>query len=268
MNKYIEIKNKTDDTAEVWIYDEIGENFWGEGITAKGFVSDLNKLDVKNIDLHINSPGGNVWDGQAIFNAVQRHPAKVTTYIDGLAASIASTIALAGDEVIMADNSLMMIHNAWNGSMGNAKEHRATADLLDKVDDTLTGIYVNKTGKKESEIQSAMEDETWFTASEAVEFGLADSTSEGLDVAAKLNDWDMVAKFKNVPEGGDGSAHRQKPMTIAEQFTAQFYKIDYQDTTSGADVEVIVNNDEDGASEVEETPVNKEYELLKMKKGI
>lgn len=197
--KWFEIKNEAEDKAEVWIYDLIGEDFWG-GISAKSFIDELNEIKASNIDLHINSPGGLVRDGQAIHNAIARHPAKVTTYVDGLAASIASTVALAGDEVIMADNSLMMIHSAWAFTMGNAKETHHNADVLEKHDQTIQGIYQRKTGKDLSEIQDAMEAETWFTADEAVEFGLADRVEEGLQAAACLVTPEVMARFKNPPE--------------------------------------------------------------------
>ena len=203
---WFEIKNKTEDSAEVWIYDVIGEDFLGVGIVAKTFVKDLMALDVAHIALHINSPGGSVWDGQAIYNAIARHPAKVTTYVDGLAASIASVIALAGDTVIMAENALMMIHKGWARVIGNADEMRDSADVLDKIDETIAGIYERKTGKDSAEIASAMAEETWYTASEAVDFGLADQVEEGLQAAAMVIPESIKARYKHVPEDIDPPA--------------------------------------------------------------
>ena len=107
MKKWFDIKNKTAETAEIWIYEYIGADFWsGDGITAKSFQKELSEIKAKQIDLHINSPGGDVFDGITIYNLLKQHPANVTTYIDGLAASIASVIALAGDNVYMAENAL------------------------------------------------------------------------------------------------------------------------------------------------------------------
>lgn len=267
MSKWFEIKNQTDEKAEIWIYDVIGQDFWGEGVSAKQFVKDIKEIDGSQIDLHINSPGGSVWDGQAIFNAIKRHPANVTTFVDGLAASIASTIALAGDEVVMADNSLMMIHKAWSCVCGNADDMRGSADVLDKVDTTLVGIYARKTGQDDQTITEAMTEETWFTADEAVEFGLADRTEEGLQVAALVVDSEIYNRFKNVPESV--TAKLESTTSGFVQTTSSTTNIgDFQIIySSGAD-DLDIKDDEGGASEVEETPVNKEYELLKMKKGI
>src|SRR5574340_334392 len=123
--KWFEIKNKAE-KAEVWIYEMIGKDFWtGEGLTAKDFQKELSEIKASQIDLHINSPGGDVFDGVTIHNLLKQHPAKVTTYIDGLAASIASVIALAGDKVIMAENALYMMHNPTGMGMGTAEEMRS-----------------------------------------------------------------------------------------------------------------------------------------------
>ena len=130
------------DVAEVLIYDEISS--WG--ITAENFVKDLQGVTAKTINLRINSPGGSVFDGTAIFNALRAHPAKVVSHIDGVAASIASIIALAADEVRMAENAFYMIHNAWGVAMGDGAEMRKMADILDKIAGTLAKTYAAKTG--------------------------------------------------------------------------------------------------------------------------
>lgn len=236
----LEIRNQGPDKAEVWIYDVIGTDMWGEGIAAKTFVKDLAALDVSQIDLHVNSPGGSVWDGQAIYNAIARHPANVTTYVDGLAASIASTIALAGDTVIMAENALMMIHKAWALSIGNANDLREAADVLDKVDETITGIYSRKTGKDAESIGSAMAEETWFTAQEAVDFGLADQVEEGLAAAALITDPEIMARYKHVPE----ALTKQDPDPIQ---TVAVLGDDIVSDSTGA-----VEFDSDGASQTSE----------------
>ena len=257
MNWY-EIKNAAEETAEVWIYDMIGEDFFGDGITAKSFVSDLNEITASKIDLHVNSPGGSVREGQAIHNAIARHPAKVTTYVDGLAASIASTIALAGDEVIMADNSLMMIHKSFAMAMGNSEDMTKAAEKLEKHDQAIGGIYARKTGKDIAEIQDAMAAETWFTADEAVDFGLADKVESGLKAVALAIDEKIVARWKNAPDidklkGNATSQTTQIPdnmnITIVNNLPS-----------AGAAVD-----DSDGASQT--VPENLQYELIKHRRN-
>ena len=196
---WYEIKAKAEDRAEVYIYEQIGEDLFGEGVVAKQFVEELAALEVAQIDLHINSPGGSVFDGQAIFNAIDRHPANVTSYIDGVAASIASVVALAGDRVVMARNALFMIHDPFALTVGTAADMRKMADVLDQVAQTILGVYVAKTGADEEEIASAMAAETWYSADEALATGFVDEVAEPLRLAA-LQRWDFKALgFRNAP---------------------------------------------------------------------
>ena len=166
-------------SAEISIYDAIGSF----DVNAKQFVDELKEINADTINLRINSPGGSVIDGNAMFNALQRHPAKVITHIDGLAASMASVIAMAGDEVHMADNALLMIHNPWTFSMGDADELRADADLLDKMSASILSAY-GRSQYEAEEIKDLMDAETWFTAQEAFDAGLVDHISTGLRAAA------------------------------------------------------------------------------------
>ena len=166
-------------SAEISIYDAIGSF----DVNAKQFVDELKDINADTINLRINSPGGSVIDGNAMFNALQRHPAKVITHIDGLAASMASVIAMAGDEVHMADNALLMIHNPWTFSMGDADELRADADLLDKMSASILSAY-GRSQYEAEEIKDLMDAETWFTAQEAFDAGLVDHISTGLRAAA------------------------------------------------------------------------------------
>ena len=139
------IENKAEtETAEVYLFDEIG--FWG--ITAKDFVRDFVGLKIKLITLHINSGGGNVFDGIAISNAIKNHPADVTAQIDGIAASISSIIALAANRVVIASDGFMMIHRAQGLTIGDAELMRKQADVLDKIDGTLAESYANTTGQQ------------------------------------------------------------------------------------------------------------------------
>ena len=198
---WYKIVNKTE-KAEIWIYESIGEDWWtGGGVTAKKFVEELQAITAKQIDLHINSPGGDVFDGVTIFNLLKQHDAKITTYIDGLAASIASIIALAGDQVVMAANALLMIHNPSGMVFGTADEMRKTADVLDKVRSTMTTVYTSKTGKSENEINGLLDDETWMTADEAKEMGFIDSIADEMDLAACAKFLPVMAKagFKHIP---------------------------------------------------------------------
>jgi ATP-dependent Clp endopeptidase proteolytic subunit ClpP len=202
MKKWYEIKNKAE-KAEIWIYEQIGEDFWsGGGTTAKGFQEELSKVKASQIDLHINSPGGEVFDGITIYNLLKQHPANITTYIDGIAASIASVIALAGDRVIMAENALYMVHNPSGIVMGNANDMRSMADVLDKVAGSMIVTYTGKSKKTEDEIKAYLDAETWMNADEALEAGFVDEISEKMEMAACAKFAPVMAKagFKHVPD--------------------------------------------------------------------
>lgn len=202
MNPWYKIVNKAD-KAEIWIYEMIGEDFWtGGGVTAKKFQEELAAITAKQIDLHINSPGGQVFEGVTIYNLIKQHEANVTTYIDGLAASIASVIALAGDRVVMAANALFMIHNPSGMVFGDSGDMRKMADVLDKIRSTMAGVYTGKSGKPEDEINGLLDDETWMTADEAKEFGFVDEIADEMDLAACAKFVPVMAKagFKHIPK--------------------------------------------------------------------
>lgn len=195
------------DRAEIWIYESIGEDFWsGGGVTAKKFQEELSGIKAGQIDLHINSPGGAVFDGVAIYNMLRQHGAKITAYIDGLAASIASVIALAGDRVVMAANALFMIHNPSGLVMGSAADMRKMADVLDKIRSTMSGVYAGKSGKAEAEINEMLDAETWMTAAEAKDAGFVDEIADEMDLAACAKFVPVMAKagFKHIPENLSG----------------------------------------------------------------
>lgn len=167
------ISNRTDDddTAEILVYDVIGSWF---GVEAGEFVRELNDITASNINVRINSPGGDVYDSIAIYNALMMHPANITVYVDSLAASGASVIAMAGDNVVMLPGSQMMIHDALMLTVGNAAELRADADFLDKQSQNIAGFYAAKAGGSPDEWRERMLAETWMMADEAVDMGLAD----------------------------------------------------------------------------------------------
>jgi ClpP class serine protease len=152
--------------------------------------------------LHINSPGGLVFDGITIHNLLKQHPANVTTYIDGLAASIASVIALSGDRVVMAENALFMIHKASGMVFGNSDDMRDFAEKLDKVNGSIATTYMTKTGKDENEINEMMKAETWLTAKDALEYGFIDEISGEADMTACVKFVAVMqkAKFQNIPD--------------------------------------------------------------------
>lgn len=177
--------------VEVYIYDEIG--YWG--VTAKEFITDLNKITADQINLRIHSVGGEVFDALAIYNSLKRIDKRVDVYIDGLAASAASFIALAGDKIYMAENAYFMIHNAMTIAMGNSKDLRETADFLDNVSGTIRNIYATKTSLPEDQISTLMDEETWFTGKEALESGFVDELTEAKEITNRFD----LSVFNKVP---------------------------------------------------------------------
>ena len=178
--------------AEVLIYDEIG----AYGVTAKGFLAELGALpNDAALDLRLNSPGGSVFDAVAIFNALKRHAGEVTVWIDGIAASAASYIAMAGDIVVMPQNAFLMIHDPSGLVMGTAEDMRSTAEALDKVKGSLIQGYAAKSGKPDAEIAALMAAETWLDAQEALALGLIDRIAEPVKLAASFD----IARFRNAP---------------------------------------------------------------------
>lgn len=178
--------------AEVLIYDEIG----AYGVSAKGFLAELGALpDGVPIDLRLNSPGGSVFDAVAIYNALTRHAGTITVWIDGIAASAASYIAMAGDEIIMPENAFLMIHDPSGIVMGTAADMRDMAGTLEKIAASMTRGYALRSGRPESEIAALMASETWFDASDALDLGLATRMAEPVRIAASFD----IARFRNAP---------------------------------------------------------------------
>lgn len=196
---WYEIRAAGERRAEIRIYDEIGA--WG--ISARDFVAELVALEADEILLRINSVGGDVFDGFAIYNALRDHPARIVARVDGVAASAASVIMLAGDRVEVHEAAFVMIHNPWGFAIGDAAELRAMAEALDKVTGPMVDIYSRKTGKPADEIRTLMNAETWYTGAEAVEAGLADdllhdagNSQEPAPAASAAVD---VSGFRNPP---------------------------------------------------------------------
>jgi len=190
---WFEIRNAASETdpVEILIYDQIGKSFWDDsGVGAKEFAQALKEIPhEKEIVVAINSPGGNVFDGLAIYHQLQARQSKVVTRVDGLAASIASVIAMAGRETRMPKNALLMIHDPSALAIGNAADMRKMADVLDKNKSVLVGIYHAKTGKPTAEIEKEMTAETWFTGPEAKDGGYIDTVTDQVSIA---NDCDLA----------------------------------------------------------------------------
>ncbi len=178
--------------AEVLIYDEIG----AYGISARGFLAELGALpDGVPIDLRLNSPGGSVFDAVAIYNALQRHEGTITVWIDGIAASAASYVAMAGDEIVMPENAFLMIHDPSGLVMGTAADMREMADTMDKIAAGMVRGYAARSGRAEEEIAALMAAETWFDAEAALEAGLATRRIEPVRIAASFD----IGRFRNAP---------------------------------------------------------------------
>lgn len=184
--QWYRMEAKSGDAADVYIYDVI-DSYWG--VNASEFVTELAALDVENINLYVNSPGGSVFDGTAIMNALRRHKAHVTATVDGLAASAASFIVQAADEVVMGFGAEMMIHDASAVCWGNAADMEETAKVLNQLSETIASVYAERAGGTTEEWRTAMHAETWYTAEEAVAAGLADRV-----VTRKGNDTDDEAE--------------------------------------------------------------------------
>lgn len=191
-NKWFEVKSQTPETAEVLIYDVIGWPF----LDANAFLKTLSEINSEEIVIRVNSPGGDVWDAMAIYNALISHKSKIITRIESLAASAASFVVLAGNEVQAYPNAMLMIHDPWVLIAGNQYDLRETADVLDKISGNMVDIYSgnSKLGKKE--IRSMMKEETWLTAKEAKNNGFIDTILEGKAAKAKFD----LSIYNNVPE--------------------------------------------------------------------
>ena len=189
MKKWFEISAlQKNGTADIFIYGDIGESWTGETVTAREFVQAIGEITSSQIDLRINSYGGSVTDGIAIYNALKRHPATVNVFIDGAAYSIASLIAMAGDNISMAENALMMIHAPWAGIVGNAAELRNFADLLDKYAETMVSAYSLRLSEEVARSILTSNQDHWFSAAEAEAAGLVDSIYAATSVAAAFRE--------------------------------------------------------------------------------
>lgn len=246
---WFRIENNADDVeaTDVYVYDSIGGWF---GMYADEFIEALGEVTTSKINLRLNSPGGSVFEGIAIANAIRSHPATVTVYVDSLAASIASVIALAGDRVVMMPQSQFMVHNASGAAYGDSTEMVKMAEMLDKQSRNIAEAYATHTGKPLAEWQAYMAEETWFTAEEAVAVGLADEVApmrpkkeESAPAASALSavmnrTWDL-SMFRY-----EGREAAPEPKAFAPGGIVNKVEIDGEDVTEHVALpkgEVIVN---------------------------
>ncbi|HEK9101971.1 TPA: Clp protease ClpP [Bacillus pseudomycoides] len=184
-----------DDTSTITIYGSIGESWWGESTSSKDIENALNNVKSDTVTIRLNSGGGDVFDGIAIYNQLKNHSAKVIVHVDGLAASAASLIAMAADELIMNTGSMLMIHEASTFAWGTKADIQKTLNALEGIDKSIADIYMTRFEGERSEIETMIENETWFTASEAVEVGLADKVNETKEDDEELDPEEFKNKF-------------------------------------------------------------------------
>lgn len=197
------------DIASIYVYDVI-DAYWG--ISAQAFAQAMLGARGKTVHLHINSPGGDVFEAQAMVAAIVNHDAPVHAFVDGLAASAATHLAIAASQVEMGTGAFFMIHQSWSMAFGNADDMTSMASLLGKIDDMIAGVYATKTGKTAADMLAAMQAETWYTAQEAVDAGFANSiaapANAGAGAAANVGTNSVAnlarqwgaAPFKNAPK--------------------------------------------------------------------
>ncbi|MDQ0268881.1 head maturation protease, ClpP-related [Cytobacillus purgationiresistens] len=206
-NKFFDMKMSANNSnsADIFIYGEITKYAWEEygEHSATTFKNELDALgdDLETINLYVNSPGGSVFEGVTIHNMLKRHKARVIAHVDALAASIASVIIMAADEIRMPSNSMLMIHNPWTFAIGNSAELRKQADDLDRIGNSSKQSYLQKAGDKitDEKLQELLDAETWLSAEEAYSYGLCDVVEDANQMAASVSD-DLFAKYKNVPK--------------------------------------------------------------------
>ncbi len=213
MKPWYEITNRINQTIDVELHNEIGRG----GVTAAEFIKELNSHhQAKSINLSIHSPGGNMLDGFAMFNALKKHPAKVFSHVAGIAASAASTVLMAGDVITMPEDAFIMIHNPMGAVVGGSEEMRDYAAVMDKLKVGAVNIYAKKTGKTARELSVMMNEETWMDSDDALKHGFIDSITNPVGVANKLNVFNK--HFKIMPFESNGIINRINSVKNAYQY--------------------------------------------------
>jgi len=201
--RWFTVLNAQTPEPEIYIYGDIGGVYGLEAVTSKSFIEEWNAIVArkpKAIHLHINSGGGDVWEGFAIYTAIKHQQSKVIAHIDGIAASMASIIAMAAGRVLISEAGSMMIHDVWSMVAGTSDDMRKEADVLDMYNEIAVGAYVDKTGQDRETIRAAMKETSWFNAAQAVEFGLADEIEEAVAMAAHCDPIAMLERWGKVPD--------------------------------------------------------------------
>lgn len=246
----------------ILIFDEIG----GMGVTPDIFAFELDQANGAAVEIRINSGGGSVFDGLAIYNLIKDYEGETTVIVDGLAASIASVIALGADKLIMNEGSFFMIHNPWTISGGESKDLRQAADILDKIQAQIVEIYAGATGKDSSEIIALMNAETWLNPSEAVDMGFAQEIKSGLKIAAALK---TKYLFNNIPKELKKMDKEEIKAEVAEVEVAEVVelieepKAEVEAEEIVAEVEVEIKAEAEVETEIEEAPKAYSEEELK-----
>lgn len=206
------VKNEAE-RATVYLYGTIGSDFWDmdSSNTAKNFAATLDELSPKPLDIRIDSCGGDVCEGFGIASAIQRYEGETTAYVDGIAASAASYIAVMADKVIMSDFAQLMIHNAWTYTSGNAAELLVAAERLEAVDGIIAGIIAARSGMDVDDVRAAMDAETWYDAQSAVEAGLADEVVQTEQRVAACIDPAILSRYKHAPKAAIDALAAPKP---------------------------------------------------------
>ncbi|WP_107951359.1 head maturation protease, ClpP-related [Lysinibacillus parviboronicapiens] len=202
-NFAIEVNEDNDETV-LTIYGDIGESFWYESTSANDIDRALKEVKTSNITIRLNSPGGDAFDGIAIYNRLKDHKAKVKIIVDGWACSAASIMAMAADELIMNTGAMIMVHEAWTIAIGSKTEMQKTIDMMAKLDESLLDIYMTKAQITRDEMKQFVINETWFTADEAVAIGFATATEDTKDEEADKANAEayknnVLARFKQEP---------------------------------------------------------------------
>lgn len=203
MKRFWEIKARegAPDTGIMQLYGEISDSSWyGDEVTPKQVVGELEALgEIRQLDVYINSPGGDVFAGLAIYNILKRRTERIVAHIDGLAASAASVIAMAADDIVMPTGSMMMIHRAWSCACGNAEDMRDMAGTLERIDGQLAQIYAARGKISAEKAAQLMSEETWLDGREAIEIGLCDRTEDAQAAACAIGP-EMAARYKRIPQ--------------------------------------------------------------------
>lgn len=203
------------DTREIFLYGEIGPAHWG--LIDSDTVSDaLSEMEGSHVRVRLNTPGGSVDEGIAIFNALKRHRGGITMIVDSLAASMGSYLLQAGSTRIVASNAMVMVHDPWSIAIGNATEFRKAADVLDKYAQRMIPDYAKRSGKSEAEIQAIMAEESWYAGQEIIDAGFADEVDDGIDVEPVVTSLHRIARKipKSLKAAAVAAKHSKPPIRV------------------------------------------------------